>query len=88
MAVMSTVVSGLPAKSEPDPRDWVVIPLYNEVVVIPQVVAELKSRFRNVVCVDDGSTDGTSDAAPRPGGPGQRGTKTHREGGPPRPPRE
>ncbi len=67
MAVMSTVVSGLPAKSEPDPRDWVVIPLYNEVVVIPQVVAELKSRFRNVVCVDDGSTDGSADAAERAG---------------------
>ena len=67
MAVMSTVVSGLPAKSEPDPRDWVVIPLYNEVVVIPQVVAELKSRFRNVVCVDDGSTDGGGRAR---GGPG------------------
>ena len=55
MAVMSTVVSGLPAKSEPDPRDWVVIPLYNDVGVIPPGGAQLKTLFRTVGCGDEGS---------------------------------
>ncbi|MGH3900051.1 MAG: glycosyltransferase family 2 protein [Pseudonocardiaceae bacterium] len=39
---------------------WVIIPVYNEVTVIAQVVADLQATFRNVVCVDDGSTDGSA----------------------------
>jgi glycosyltransferase involved in cell wall biosynthesis len=39
---------------------WVIIPVYNEVAVIAQVVADLHAAFRNVVCVDDGSTDGSA----------------------------
>ncbi len=39
---------------------WVIIPVYNEVTVIAQVVADLHTTFRNIVCVDDGSTDGSA----------------------------
>jgi glycosyltransferase involved in cell wall biosynthesis len=39
---------------------WVIIPVYNEAAVIAQVVAELHATFRNIVCVDDGSTDGSA----------------------------
>ena len=39
---------------------WVIIPVYNEVNVIAQVVADLQATFRNIVCVDDGSTDGSA----------------------------
>lgn len=41
----------------PDPRSWVVIPLYNEESVIGDVVRGLLPHFSNIVCVDDGSTD-------------------------------
>lgn len=40
-----------------------VIPLYNEADVIARVVDELHAEFENVVCVDDGSTDGSAEAA-------------------------
>jgi glycosyltransferase involved in cell wall biosynthesis len=40
---------------------WVVIPVYNEDSVIATVVKELLTVFPNVVCVDDGSTDQSSD---------------------------
>ena len=46
---------------------WVVIPLYNEASVIEQVVRELLENFRHVVCVDDGSKDGSGDIARRAG---------------------
>ncbi len=39
---------------------WVIIPVYNEVAVIAHVVADLQRTFRNIVCVDDGSTDGSA----------------------------
>jgi len=42
---------------------WVVIPLYNEAEVIGDVVARVLAIFDQVVCVDDGSTDGSADAA-------------------------
>ncbi|MCE2881072.1 MAG: glycosyltransferase family 2 protein [Planctomycetaceae bacterium] len=38
---------------------WVVVPVYNEATAIGGVVAELRRTFPNVVCVDDGSTDGS-----------------------------
>lgn len=41
----------------------IVIPLFNEGGVIGDVVNELHSRFSNVVCVDDGSTDSSIHAA-------------------------
>jgi polyprenyl-phospho-N-acetylgalactosaminyl synthase len=42
---------------------WVVIPLFNEASVVGGVVSELLAVFPHVVCVDDGSTDGSGDAA-------------------------
>jgi glycosyltransferase involved in cell wall biosynthesis len=42
---------------------WVVIPLYNEASVIGAVIAALKPYFRQIVCVDDGSSDGSAEAA-------------------------
>ena len=47
---------------------WIVVPAFNEAGVIGDVIAELRSVFANVVCVDDGSADGTGDIA---GGPGR-----------------
>ena len=38
---------------------WVVIPVFNEVRVIRRVVESLTRKFPNVVCVNDGSSDGT-----------------------------
>lgn len=46
-----------------DPGAWVVIPLYNEASVIGGVIAELAAHFEHIVCVDDGSTDGSAQAA-------------------------
>ncbi|SEB36892.1 Glycosyl transferase family 2 [Paramicrobacterium humi] len=42
---------------------WVIIPLYNEATVIGGVIEELLGSFSHVVCIDDGSTDGSADAA-------------------------
>jgi glycosyltransferase involved in cell wall biosynthesis len=38
---------------------WIVIPAYNESPVVAEVVTSVRSRFRNVVVVDDCSDDGT-----------------------------
>ncbi|MDR6866304.1 glycosyltransferase involved in cell wall biosynthesis [Microbacterium resistens] len=43
--------------ASPDPRTWIVVPLYNEESVIADVIADLLPAFPNIVCVDDGSTD-------------------------------
>jgi glycosyltransferase involved in cell wall biosynthesis len=42
---------------------WVVIPLYNEEEVIAGVIVDVLAQFPQVVCVDDGSTDGSVAAA-------------------------
>jgi polyprenyl-phospho-N-acetylgalactosaminyl synthase len=39
---------------------WVIVPVYNEASVITEVVAGLREAFPHVVCVDDGSTDGSA----------------------------
>lgn len=44
-------------------RTWVIIPMYNEARVIGDVVREVRETFPHVVCVDDGSSDGTVEAA-------------------------
>lgn len=44
-------------------QTWVVVPLFNEVSVIEDVVRDLRKVFPHVVCVDDGSSDGSADAA-------------------------
>jgi len=42
---------------------WVIIPLYNEEDVIADVILDVREKFPQVVCIDDGSTDGSADAA-------------------------
>jgi glycosyltransferase involved in cell wall biosynthesis len=49
------------------PDVWVVVPAFNEAAVIGEVIADLRSVFDHVVCVDDGSTDGTGEIAARGG---------------------
>ena len=51
----------------PDPAVWVVVPLFNEETVIGEVVRGLRARFGTVVCVDDGSADGSAAAAEEAG---------------------
>lgn len=46
-----------------NPDTWVVIPLYNEATVIGGVVESLTPAFRNIVCIDDGSRDGSAPIA-------------------------
>jgi glycosyltransferase involved in cell wall biosynthesis len=48
---------------EHDNKDvWVVIPVFNESQVIGDVVEHVRQTFPNVVCVDDGSRDGSASA--------------------------
>ncbi|MGF2944964.1 glycosyltransferase family 2 protein [Mycobacterium sp. Lab-001] len=49
------------------PDAWIVIPAFNEAAVIGEVIADVRAVFDHVVCVDDGSTDGTGDIALRAG---------------------
>ena len=46
---------------------WVVIPAYREATVIGDVITDVRAVFPHVVCVDDGSADGTGAAALRAG---------------------
>jgi polyprenyl-phospho-N-acetylgalactosaminyl synthase len=46
---------------------FVVVPAYNEVRVVHDVVRELRSEYPNVVVVDDGSRDATASQAARAG---------------------
>lgn len=43
--------------------DWLVVPLYNEATVVGDVITEALATFPRIVCVDDGSTDGSGDVA-------------------------
>jgi len=43
------------------------MPLYNEASIVGRVIEELTTRFPHVVCVDDGSTDGSAEVAERAG---------------------
>ena len=42
---------------------WIVIPMYNEATVVGSVIEDLRRVFPNVVCVDDGSRDGSQQVA-------------------------
>nr|WP_313774986.1 glycosyltransferase family 2 protein [Mycobacterium sp.] len=42
---------------------WIIVPAFNEARIIADVLADLLAVFGNVVCVDDGSSDGTADTA-------------------------
>ena len=46
---------------------WIVVPAFNEASVIGDVIADVRSVFDHVVCVDDGSRDDTGDVALRAG---------------------
>ncbi len=46
---------------------WIVVPAFNEASVLGDVLADVRSVFEHVVCVDDGSRDDTSDVALRAG---------------------
>jgi glycosyltransferase involved in cell wall biosynthesis len=39
---------------------WLIIPVFNEAAVIEDVVRNARASFPNVVCVDDGSRDGSA----------------------------
>jgi glycosyltransferase involved in cell wall biosynthesis len=49
------------------PDVWIIVPAFNEAAVIGEVIADVRSVFDHVVCVDDGSTDGTGEIAVRAG---------------------
>jgi glycosyltransferase involved in cell wall biosynthesis len=46
---------------------WVVVPVFNEATTIAQVVSDLRDSFPNILCVDDGSSDGSVEIASRAG---------------------
>jgi len=57
----------MPSHTEPSPASspkvWALIPAYNEARRIAEVVAGARPYVDRVLVVDDGSTDGTADAA-------------------------
>jgi polyprenyl-phospho-N-acetylgalactosaminyl synthase len=46
---------------------WVLVPLFNEAEVVGPVIKELADHFKHVICVDDGSTDGSAEIAEKAG---------------------
>lgn len=55
-----------PSSALPPRRDegaWIVIPLYNEATMIADVIGDLRLHFDHIVCVDDGSSDGSAAVA-------------------------
>lgn len=44
-------------------RTWLVVPVYNEATVIGDVIRDALPTFPHIVCVDDGSSDGSGDLA-------------------------
>lgn len=50
-------------KSSRNADTWLIVPLYNEGPVVQEVVSNALETFSNVVCVDDGSTDDSAEAA-------------------------
>lgn len=64
MISLSAHTGGLPDGSAGNnPDTWVVIPLFNEAEVIGEVISGLRESFANIVCIDDGSTDGSGEIA-------------------------
>lgn len=61
--MVDTAPLPLPSSTSDYTADWLVIPLYNEVSVIAQVITAALPTFPNIVCVDDGSTDGSGEVA-------------------------
>jgi polyprenyl-phospho-N-acetylgalactosaminyl synthase len=46
---------------------WLIIPVFNEASVIGRLIRDVRRTFPNVVCVDDGSEDGSADEIIRAG---------------------
>jgi len=63
MGVMADASSTASPAAAQRPDVWIVIPLYNEASVIGGVIADLQQQFSNIVCIDDGSTDGSAEVA-------------------------
>jgi glycosyltransferase involved in cell wall biosynthesis len=47
----------------PNADACLIIPMFNEAAVVGDVVASARSAFARVICVDDGSSDGSGDLA-------------------------
>lgn len=60
---MTETSPAAPPSAARDTKSWVVIPLYNEATVIASVIADVLESFTHVVCVDDGSSDGSGEIA-------------------------
>ncbi len=61
MAVGADPVKSNAVKQLKHHDTYVIIPLYNESQAIGNVIAELSSYFTNIVCVNDGSRDNTTE---------------------------
>lgn len=46
-----------------EPDTWIVMPLYNEATVVEKVIHDLAVHFDHILCIDDGSTDGSVEIA-------------------------
>ena len=57
----------MPTSSDRYPQAWIVVAAYKEAAVIADVVRSARSRFENVVVVDDGSPDDTAYLAQQAG---------------------
>lgn len=54
-----------PPPADPATNDdtWLIVPLYNEGVVVGDVLRHARETFRKIVCVDDGSADDSAQIA-------------------------
>ena len=59
---MSPLVVGEEAQTA-NTDTWLVVPLYNEATVIQGVITDALAVFPKIVCVDDGSNDGSASIA-------------------------
>ena len=48
-------------------QTYLVVPLFNEGEVIGQVIRDTRKVFPNIICVDDGSADGSGEIARQAG---------------------
>lgn len=63
MGGMADASSPAAGATDQRPDVWIIIPLYNEASVIGGVIGDLRQHFAHIVCIDDGSTDGSAEVA-------------------------